>query len=128
MKNEAILQAIMDYIVNERKRLAPEVTDDALMDGGAIYYMNGNDGTEFDFFANGRTCEFEQFYKSTELGCIKAYLTDTGVLSGYLWKDEGKARGVELDEKQLTDPETAEAFAWYLENEFDGNGIYDAEV
>ena len=128
MKNEDILQAIMDYIYDERKRLAPEVKDDELTDNGAIYYMNGNDGTDFDFGCNGRTCEFMQFYKSTEYGLIKAYLTDMGYIEGYLWKDEGKAEGIELLPFKLVSEEQAKDFAEYLMLNYDDKNIWDEEV
>lgn len=42
----------------------PSVTDDMLDTDGAIYYMNGNDGTEFEWDGNDRLCEFSVFHKN----------------------------------------------------------------
>ena len=123
-----IIQAIMDFIVDERKRLAPEVQTEDLTDNGSIYYMNGNDGTDFDFRVNGRTCEFMQFYKSTEMGCIKAYLTENGIVTGYLWKNDGYGEGIKLSEMKLTDVYEASEFAEYLQETFDDRNIWDASL
>lgn len=62
-----------------------------------VHYMNGNDGTKFDWDANARTCEFFVFYKSKEaLGYIKVYATKRGTLEGYVWDTERYTDGVEL--------------------------------
>ena len=37
---------------------------------GKIYYMNGNDGTDFDWKCNERICEFMVFHEN-EMGYIK---------------------------------------------------------
>ena len=42
-----------------------------LDEDGAVYYANGNDGTEFDWDVNNRLCEFMVYHKNG-MGCIKA--------------------------------------------------------
>jgi len=123
-----IIQGIMDFIVEERTRLAPEVQNEDLTDNGSVYYMNGNDGTDFDFNTNGRTCEFMQFYKSTELGCVKVYLTENGIITGYLWRNEGRGGGISLSDKKLTDMCEAVEFAEYLQENYDDKDIWDAPI
>ena len=55
---ENVKQQVLNYIQENIRDRFPEVTDSMLIDNGAIYYMNGNDGTDFDFSMNDRTCEF----------------------------------------------------------------------
>lgn len=43
----AIINKVIEYIEKVRE-MFPEVTDDMLYGNGAIYYMNGNDGADFD--------------------------------------------------------------------------------
>lgn len=69
------------------------VSPDELLDNGAIYYMNGNDGTDFDWQCNKRTCEFMVFYKESKLGFAKVSIDTEGNLSGYYWSDEGHGEG-----------------------------------
>lgn len=125
MENVEILQAIFDYIEENISKYAKEITNEQLTDNGAIYYMNGNDGTGFDFKYNGRTCEFMKFYKSTELGLIKAYLTADGFIKGYLWKDEGKAEAIHLEKVKLTKSKNAKEFAIALFEEYDEKRKWD---
>ena len=57
--------------LDEIKRLAaetrakhPAITDDLLLDGGEIRYMNGMRGTENTWINLGMTCDFVIFYQS----------------------------------------------------------------
>lgn len=53
--------------------------DRSHLDGnGAIYYCNGNDGTNFDYAANGRTCEFYVYYNNGA-GAIKCFVTESDI-------------------------------------------------
>lgn len=65
-------------IFEETRRLYPSITDDMLCDNGAIYYMNGNDGTDFDWNCNHRLCEFFIFHNKEkgEIGFIKLVISD----------------------------------------------------
>ena len=53
------LRAIAD---RERARFLPEVTDQDLEKSGALFYMNGQNGTEFDWYVNDRLPSFMVFY------------------------------------------------------------------
>ena len=56
-------------IVNEIRKEYPVIGNEL---DGKIYYMNGNDGTDFDWEANDRLCEFMVFHEN-EYGYIKNY-------------------------------------------------------
>ena len=61
-----MLKPIVDTI-NEIRNEYPIIGNEL---DGKIYYMNGNDGTDFDWNCNGRTCEFMVFHEN-EMGYIK---------------------------------------------------------
>ena len=63
-RTERIIKNIKEYIAHARKRF-PEITDDMLYTEDTtefIFYMNGNDGTPFDYSANDMLCEFMIYY------------------------------------------------------------------
>ena len=39
----------------------PEISSDALEEGGKVYYMNGKNGTEYDWFVNDHLPTFMVF-------------------------------------------------------------------
>lgn len=45
-----IINDIQIIIENAMKENLPEVSSDALEENGKVYYMNGKNGTEFDWF------------------------------------------------------------------------------
>ena len=56
-----------------------------ILDG--MYYLNGNDSTEFDILVNGNLCELAYIYKS-EYIAVKSYLCTNGVLWVYTFNDK----------------------------------------
>lgn len=89
-KGQRIIRTIRNYFEEARKQM-PGVTDDMLYDEGSdekIFYMNGNDGTDFDWGMNERCCEFFMFYKSTEMGFIKVYVNKDDTIDGYMYKED----------------------------------------
>ena len=54
----------IERIFKVARKMYPSITDDMLCNNGAIYYMNGNDSTEFDWNMNDRLCEFFVFHKN----------------------------------------------------------------
>lgn len=56
-----------------------------ILDG--MYYLNGNDSTEFDILVNGNICELAYIYKS-EYIAVKSYLCTNGSLLVYTFNDK----------------------------------------
>ena len=56
------IEKVKEY-VNSARAEFPEITNELLDNDGKIYYMNGNDGTDFDWDWNDRLCEFVVFGK-----------------------------------------------------------------
>lgn len=70
------------------RKMYPSITDDMLCNNGAIYYMNGNDSTEFDWNMNDRLCEFFVFHKNG-YEFIKACVNKDNSIDMYIFEDGG---------------------------------------
>lgn len=121
-----IINKVIAYI-NKAREMFPEVTDDMLCGNGAIYYMNSNDGTDFDWKENNRCCEFYIFYKETEMGFIKVFVNKNDTISGYAYDDKGHGEPVDLERVSLNNGE-ASYLASVLNKEADGKGIWDENI
>lgn len=117
---------IMKIILEKFNEIARDkrISKADLLENGAIYYMNGNDGTDFDWEANNRTCEFMAFYKSSELGMAKLYVNTDGKIDGYFWNNEGRGEA-EYIEAGNVEKEKAEEFKEFLEDNFDYKNKWD---
>lgn len=90
-----------------------------LIENGTVFYMNGNDGTGFDFSMNDRTCEFMSFYKSTEYGFFKIFVTRSGLIDGYAYLEDGLGEAIRLEPKHVGEKEAKEfarALQLYADN------------
>jgi hypothetical protein len=110
-----VLKAVIDYINYARARYTPEVNNDMLTDNGAVYYMNGNDTTDFDWEANGRCCEIKSFYKTTKKGLYQVFVTIEGYIAGYIYPDEGRST-IKIERKYIGEYEAHEFMFYFLEN------------
>ena len=97
-----------------------------LYDNGAIYYMNGNDGTDFDYQANGRTCEFYVFFKD-EVGAIKCFV-DKDDICAYVYDKEDPWNGSKSKYETTSSDFDLYMLCCYLQGSFDDKNRYDTEV
>lgn len=85
-----ILNEIKDIICNAVAKYLPEVSLCDLEGNGEIYYMNGENGTEFDWFVNEHLPYFMMFYNDEEnMGAVKAMVYDDGGMCLYLYGENG---------------------------------------
>jgi len=89
----------MNRILNEIRKIIdknmalylPHVKSSDLENDGAIFYMNAQNGTEFDWFINDRFPFFMVFYNDKDnLGAVKLALYNTGEVQIYLYGEKGK--------------------------------------
>lgn len=120
MKNYEIIQKMFDEW-KERNGLKNE---DLLKDG-AVHYMNGNDGTDFDWQVNDRVCEFYVFYKESEMGALRIDFRKDGKMNKFFYEDG--AWGPSAEEFVESPIDTAELAA-YLYGTFDQHGIWDQPI
>ena len=82
------LKQIMDNCIETH---LPGVSRSNLEDNGAVFYMNGNNGTEFDWYVNEKLSSFMIFYNDKEnLGAVKATIYDRGEVVVYTYGSQGK--------------------------------------
>ena len=82
-RGQRIVEKIKAVFAEIREKY-PLITDEDLLKNGAIFYMNGNDGTDFDWNANGRCCEFYMFH-SNGIGFIKLFVNKGDTYTAYVY-------------------------------------------
>ena len=131
MRNEnemiSLIKAVMNGLIIDY-----EIDRSSLIDDGAVYYMNGNDGTDFDWEANRRLCEFYTFFSESEMGAVKILIKKDGTAYAFVFPN-GKATGIKEDVGYedmgylLTAEEAERLKDWLVDNR-DSKGIYDAKI
>lgn len=91
---------------------------------GKIYYMNGNDGTDFDWDMNNRTCEFMVFNEK-EMGYICITVNRNNTMTIYVYPDGAWQPTYEFERKYKGN---ARALKNYLYRTFDMNGLWDTTI
>ena len=124
-----ILEQVEKYMLDALKSRLPEVGADELEDGGAVFYMNGKNGTEFDWFVNEHFPCFFIFYNDEEnLGAVKAILGADGGLSVYVYGDKGHAEPVELSFDIEADDNELLGLAVSLTVNADEKKVWDSDI
>ena len=82
-RGQQIIEKIKSVFAEIRERY-PFIADKDLHSKGAIFYMNGNDGTDFDWNANDRCSEF-YMYHSNEIGFIKLFVNKGDGYTAYVY-------------------------------------------
>lgn len=73
------------------EKYVSDILPDDLEDRGAIFYMNGKNGTEFDWYVNDKVSDFMIFYNDKDnLGAVKATIYNNGELLIYVYGEQGK--------------------------------------
>ncbi|MBP3801263.1 MAG: DUF2185 domain-containing protein [Clostridia bacterium] len=127
----------MNKILSEIKKIAkeniskylPDVKMGDLEENGMIYYMNGNNGTEFDWHVNGKISSFMAFYNDKKnLGAIKLTINTDSSLEIYIYGAKGEK--LVKEEKTTIDVSEDEIFklAVILKNQADDKKIWDASI
>lgn len=98
--------------------------------GSYIFYMNGNDGTDFDYLCNDRVCEFGCFYSSSQMYAIKCFVCKSGSIEFIIYDEENPQEilGKEVETLDSFDSDTCGLFAGYLLGSFDYRDIFDAPI
>lgn len=123
MEKRTTIEIIIDYIKDAIK-------SHPIKDGNDyehnVYYMNGNDGTMFDWQCNDRTCEFFVWYATEkQLGYLKVYATKQGNIEGYIYDTERYGDGEKLTPLYIGEGK-AKTFAHELDKYFDRLNKWDS--
>ena len=124
-----ILEQVNKYMHEALKSRLPEISTADLEDNGAVFYMNGKNGTAFDWYVNEHFPNFFIFYSDREnLGAVKALLYSDGRLSIYVYGDKGHAEPVEIDSVIDADADQLLNLAVFLTENADEKKIWDADI
>ena len=83
-----ILVEISQKMKDSIKEYLPKISNVDLEEDGKIYYMNGSDGTLFDYYMNNHLCPFMIFYNDEEnMGAIKLTLYIDGKIDIYVYEN-----------------------------------------
>lgn len=100
-----------------------------LEDNGAIFYMNGKNGTEFDWYVNRKISDFMMFYDDEDnMGAVKTTLYNNGSLLTYIYGERGKEVIKEIKSSIDVTKEEALSLAVMLRNEADDKRIWDENI
>lgn len=124
-----ILNEIKTLIHENISKYLPDVKSSDLEENGAIYYMNGKNGTAFDWYVNSHVSDFMVFYNDkSNLGALKLSLYNDGVVVIYIYGDHGNTMiqeiqtSIKATQKELLD------LAVILKYEADDKRLFDASI
>lgn len=124
-----ILLKIQKVIEDNRALYLPHVKNCDLEKDGAIFYMNGNNGTEFDWYVNDKLPAFMVFYNDEDnLGAVKLSLCKDGGAEVYLYDEKGKKFIQEIHQELHINEEDLVRLAATLKNEADDKSIWNADI
>ena len=119
-----------DYQISLKDNYREANSEDSLYQNGTVYYMNGKNGTEFDWHVNDRLSDFMVFYNDEDkLGAVKASLYCDGGLLIYIYGDQGKSVRQEIRDLyfDVTEEEMLK-LAVRLRTAADDKRIWDAAI
>ena len=108
------------------KRNLPQISKSDLEENGKVYYMNGDDGTAFDWQMNGRLCEFMMFYNQSHMGAVKINVLENGEVDIYTFED--KAPKAFKTEKEQIEPNEVLTLAVLMNKIADEKDIFDKAI
>lgn len=124
-----VISEIKDIINESIRKYLPDVQSRDLEESGSVYYMNGKNGTEFDWYVNEHISDFMVFYNDkANLGALKLTLYTDGKILIYTYSDHGKAvpqkaeASVNATERELLN------LAVLLKNEADDKKLFDKSI
>lgn len=124
-----ILCEIKNIIKYNIKEYLPDVKENDLEENGLVYYMNGKDGTEFDWYVNEKLPSFMVFYNDEKnLGAAKLLISANGSVDLYLYGDKGETRIKQIKTNMDVSEEEIFKLAVILKNEADEKRIWDRSL
>lgn len=120
------IKNLIEKIIDGKVDGIPAINRSSLYNNGAIYYMNGNDGTDFDYQCNNRACEFYVFWKNED-GAIKV-LVGREIIEVFIYNEQEPFNCEKMLTYSESSPFDLEEICCYLQGTFDKHDIWDKEV
>ena len=125
----SILSEIKKIIEKNMDLYLPHIKNSALEDNGAVFYMNGRDGTEFDWYVNNKLPPFMVFYYDEKhMGAAKLMLYKDNTVMLCLYEDDGNKLLKEIHTRLESGEADLLELAVILRNEADDRGIWNADI
>ena len=126
--NDILIQ-VEKYMLEALNTHLPEVNKSDLEKDGAVFYMNGKNGTQYDWYVNEHFPSFFIFYGDEEnLGAVKANLYTDGGMTVYVYGEKGHGEpehfeySIDADETHLLE------LAALLTENADNKLIWDEDI
>ncbi len=124
-----ILNEIKEIIKKNINEYLPEVKPSDLEENGTVCYMNGKNGTEFDWYVNEHLPSFMVFYNDEQnLGAAKLLIYANGKVVLYLYEDKGNKLIKEIETSIEIIEDELFKLAVILKNETEDKDIWDESI
>lgn len=124
-----IIQQLKNIISTNLQEHLPEVPVSDYEKDGAVFYMNGKNGAEFDWYVNEKISDFMVFYDDeANLGAAKLTIYDQGDVLMYIYGDKGKSVVQEIKTYLDVTKEELLDLAVLLKKEGEDKDIWDGDI
>ncbi|MBQ6583390.1 MAG: DUF2185 domain-containing protein [Mogibacterium sp.] len=124
-----ILEMVQETMTGCLREQLSEVPLTDLEENGTVYYMNGRNGTEFDWYVNGKLSDFFIFYDNeAKLGAVKTSVYHDGGTMTYVYGDGGNQMKAEIPGRFDVTEEELLSLAVTLRREADDKKIWDSAI
>ena len=124
-----ILDEVRTIIREGIKEYLSTVSPSDLEENGMVYYMNGQNGTEFEWHVNEHLPYFMVFYNDKQnLGAAKLAIYKDGRVKLYLYGNQGKKMVKEINTTIDATENELSNLAVILKNEADDKRIWEASI
>lgn len=123
-----ILKEIQNIITENINKYLPGIQEQ-LEENGTIYYMNGKNGTEWDWYVNEHLSNFMVFYNDKDnLGAAKLSLYQNGYIDLYIYDEKGKHLLKQIETNLEENEEEILKLAIILKKQSDDKRIWDTNI
>ena len=123
------LSEIKEMINKSINEYLPDVQSGDLEENGSIYYMNGKNGTEFDWYVNEHISDFMVFYNDEKnLGAVKLTLYIDGKVLILIYGDKGNTLAQKIETSISITEQKMLTLATILKKGADDKRIFDKGI
>lgn len=118
------IKDLFDEVIDGKREGVPAINRENLYENGAIFYENGDNGTDYEYRVNQKTCDFRVYYEDGT-PYIKCYQNAYDVVM-YIFNRSGKDRV----KKKIIIPAKDDLFdvCAHLQATFDNMNVYEDVV